>query len=93
MTEGSIRTVQCAVLKREAPGLVRPVYPGELGVRIWREVSQEGWQRWVAHQTMLINEYRLVPIEPKARQFLEAEMQKFLFGEGASRPEGYVPPS
>ncbi|MGA0020326.1 MAG: oxidative damage protection protein [Steroidobacteraceae bacterium] len=93
MTEGSTRMVQCAVLKREAPGLVRPVYPGELGVRIWREVSQEGWQRWVAHQTMLINEYRLVPIEPKARQFLEAEMQKFLFGEGASRPEGYVPPS
>ena len=93
MTEGSTRTVQCAVLKREAPGLVRPVYPGELGVRSWREVSQEGWQRWVAHQTMLINEYRLVPIEPKARQFLEAEMQKFLFGEGASRPEGYVPPS
>ena len=93
MTEGSTRTVQCTVLKREAPGLVRPVYPGELGVRIWREVSQEGWQRWVAHQTMLINEYRLVPMEPKARQFLEAEMQKFLFGEGASRPEGYVPPS
>jgi Fe-S cluster biosynthesis and repair protein YggX len=85
--------VQCSLLKREAPGLVRPVYPGELGVRIWREVSQEAWQRWVAHQTMLINEYRLVPIEPKARQFLEAEMQKFLFGEGATRPEGYVPPS
>lgn len=93
MSEGSPRMVQCAVLKREAAGLERPVYPGELGVRIWRGVSKEGWQRWVAHQTMLINEYRLVPMEPKARQFLEAEMEKFLFGEGASRPEGYVPPS
>jgi Fe-S cluster biosynthesis and repair protein YggX len=92
MTEGSPRMVQCSVLKREAAGLERPVYPGELGVRIWRGVSKEGWQRWVAHQTMLINEYRLVPMEPKARQFLEAEMEKFLFGEGASRPEGYVPP-
>ena len=77
MTEGSPRMVQCSVLKREAAGLERPVYPGELGVRIWRGVSKEGWQRWVAHQTMLINEYRLVPMEPKARQFLEAEMEKF----------------
>lgn len=93
MSDGSPRMVQCSVLKREAAGLERPVYPGELGVRIWRGVSQEGWQRWVAHQTMLINEYRLVPMEPKARKFLESEMEKFLFGEGASRPEGYVPPS
>lgn len=93
MSDGSPRMVQCSVLKREAAGLERPVYPGELGVRIWREVSKEGWQRWVAHQTMLINEYRLVPMEPKARKFLETEMEKFLFGEGASRPEGYVPPS
>lgn len=85
-----VRMVQCVVLKREAPGLERPVYPGELGARIWRQVSKEAWQRWVAHQTMLINEYRLVAIEPKARKFLEAEMEKFLFGEGARKPEGYV---
>ena len=75
-----------------APGLERPVYPGELGVRIWRQVSKEGWQRWVAHQTMLINEYRLVPIEPKARKFLEGEMEKFIFGAGATKPEGFVAP-
>lgn len=85
-----VRMVQCVVLKREAPGLERPVYPGELGARIWKQVSKEAWQRWVAHQTMLINEYRLVAIEPKARKFLEAEMEKFLFGEGARKPEGYV---
>ena len=84
--------VQCVVLKSEAPGLDRPPYPGELGRRVYNEVSKEGWQRWVAHQTMLINEYRLTPIEPKARKFLEDEMQKFLFGEGAAKPTGYVEP-
>jgi Fe-S cluster biosynthesis and repair protein YggX len=84
--------VDCVVLKSQAPGLERPVYTGELGAKIWRSVSKEGWQRWMSHQTMLINEYRLVPMEPKARKFLEAEMEKFFFGEGASKPEGYVAP-
>ena len=91
MTEGSPRMVQCSVLKREAAGLERPVYPGELGVRIWRGVSKEGWQRWVAHQTMLINEYRLTPIEPEARKFLVAEMEKFFFGPGSEKPKEFVP--
>jgi Fe-S cluster biosynthesis and repair protein YggX len=86
------RTVQCVVLGRLAEGLDYAPYPGELGKRIYQQVSKEGWQRWVAHQTMLINEYRLTPIEPKARQFLVAEMEKFLFGAGAARPEGYVDP-
>jgi Fe-S cluster biosynthesis and repair protein YggX len=49
-------------------------------------------QQWLRHQTMLINEYRLTPIEPKARQFLVEEMEKFLFGGGSSRPEGYLDP-
>ena len=84
------RNVQCVVLKREAPGLDRPPYPGELGKRIFDQVSKEAWAGWVKHQVMLINEYRLSPVEPKARKFLEAEMEKFLFGAGATRPEGYV---
>ena len=88
----TVRMVQCVLLKKEAPGLERPVYPGDLGARIWRNVSKEAWQRWIAHQTMLINEYRLVTVEPKARKFLEAEMEKFLFGEGAAKPDGYVAP-
>ena len=87
------RMVQCVVLKAQAPGLDRPPYPGDLGRRIYNEVSKEGWQRWVAHQTMLINEYRLTTIEPKARKFLEEEMQKFLFGGGAAKPTGYVEPA
>lgn len=89
----TVRMVQCVLLKKEALGLERPVYPGDLGARIWRNVSKEAWQRWIAHQTMLINEYRLVTVEPKARKFLEAEMEKFLFGEGAAKPDGYVAPT
>ncbi len=86
------RMVQCVMLKREAPGLDRPPYPGALGQRLFEHVSREAWQRWIQHQIMLINEYRLSPVEPKARQFLEAEMEKFFFGAGATRPEGYQPP-
>jgi Fe-S cluster biosynthesis and repair protein YggX len=85
------RTVQCVLLKREAPGLDRQPYPGELGKRIYENVSKEAWQKWVGHQTMLINEYRLTPIEPKARKFLEAEMEKFFFGTGSAPPEGFKP--
>jgi Fe-S cluster biosynthesis and repair protein YggX len=86
------RMVHCVVLGREAEGLDYAPYPGELGRRIYAEVSKEGWQRWVAHQTTLLNEYRLTPIEPKARAFLVAEMEKFLFGSGASKPAGFVDP-
>ena len=85
------RNVQCVLLKREAPGLDRLPYPGDLGKRIYENVSKEAWQKWVHHQTMLINENRLTPIEPKARKFLEAEMEKFFFGAGSAAPEGYKP--
>jgi Fe-S cluster biosynthesis and repair protein YggX len=85
------RRVHCVLLKTEAEGLDRPPYPGELGMRIFEQVSKPAWQQWLAHQTMLINEYRLTPIEPRARKFLEEEMEKFFFGEGSTRPEGYVP--
>ncbi len=86
------RTVQCVVLKTEAEGLEYLPYPGELGQRIYENVSKEGWQRWLKHQTMLINEYRLTPIEPKARKFLVAEMEKFFFGEGSEKPKEFVEP-
>jgi Fe-S cluster biosynthesis and repair protein YggX len=86
------RMVQCVVLKREAPGLEHAPYPGPVGQRIFENVSQEGWQRWVAHQTTLINENRLTTIEPKARKFLREEMEKFLFGTGSDKPAGYKAP-
>jgi Fe-S cluster biosynthesis and repair protein YggX len=80
------------LLGREAEGLGRVPYPGELGQRIYENVSKEAWQKWLGHQTMLINEYRLVPFEPKARKFLVGEMEKFFFGGGSNAPEGFVNP-
>ena len=85
------RTVNCVVLGKEAEGLERPPYPGELGQRIFENVSKQAWAQWLGHQTMLINEYRLTPIEPKARGFLEGDMEKFFFGEGSAKPAEYIP--
>ena len=86
------RMVHCVLLDKEAEGLDRPTYPGELGKRIFQNVSKEAWQKWLGHQTMLINEYRLTPVDPKARKFLEEEMEKFFFSGGSTKPEGYVAP-
>ena len=86
------RTIYCSYLQRESEGLDRVPYPGELGQRIYDNISKDAWQQWVRHQTMLLNEYRLSPIDPKARKFLVEEMEKFLFGGGAQKPEGYVSP-
>ncbi|RLK47084.1 Fe-S cluster biosynthesis and repair protein YggX [Alkalispirillum mobile] len=85
------RMVQCVRLGKEAEGLPRPPYPGELGKRIYENVSKEAWQEWLGHQTMLINEYRLTPVEPRAREFLEKEMENFFFGDGSSAPPDYTP--
>lgn len=87
------RKVKCVKLGREADGLDYPTYPGELGKRVWENVSKEAWQMWLGHQTMLMNENRLNPLDPKARKFLEAEMEKYFFGAGSQLPSGYVPPS
>ena len=86
-------TVTCVKLNQEAEGLSAPPYPGDLGKRIYDNVSKEAWQMWLSHQTMLINEYRLTPFEAKARKFLEEEMEKYFFGEGSAAPKEYVPVS
>jgi len=85
------RKITCVLLGPDSEGLDRPPYPGALGQRIYESVSKLAWQRWLKHQTMLINEYRLTPIEPKARKFLESEMEKFFFGTGSQAPQGYQP--
>lgn len=72
------RTVFCEKLKQEEPGLSEPPFPGELGEKIFQHISQQAWSMWIQHQTMLINEYRLSTLDPKARQFLREEMKKFL---------------
>ncbi|MBS0589280.1 MAG: oxidative damage protection protein [Proteobacteria bacterium] len=85
------RTVFCAKLQHEAEGLAYAPYPGALGKRLFDTVSRQAWSQWLAHQTMLINENRLSPLDPKARQFLETEMEKYFFGDGSAAPQGYVP--
>lgn len=88
------RTVNCLKLKREGEGMEYVPYPGELGERIYENICKEAWTLWLGHQTMLINEYRLSPINAKDREFLEKEMEKFLFtDEGATVPDEFVPPS
>jgi Fe-S cluster biosynthesis and repair protein YggX len=87
------RMVKCVKLGKEAEGLDYQTYPGDLGKKIFENVSKEAWQLWLGHQTMIMNEYRLSPIDPKARKFLEGEMEKYFFGEGSQLPTGYVPPS
>ena len=80
------RMVLCVKLNREAEGLDKAPYPGELGQRIFENVSREGWQQWLKQQTILINEYRLSPIDPKSRSFLEQEMEKYFFGGDVQNP-------
>jgi Fe-S cluster biosynthesis and repair protein YggX len=86
------RMVQCVKLQREAEGLERAPYPGPLGQRVFDNVSREAWQQWLRQQTMLINEYRLSPLDPKARRFLEEQMERFFFGDGGEAVPGAVPP-
>ena len=85
------RSVKCVILGVEAEGLDYQTYPGELGQRVYENVSKEAWQQWLDHQTMLLNEYRLTPIEPKDRKFLEQQMEKFFFGQGSAKPAEFVP--
>jgi len=83
--------VKCVKLGREAEGLDLPPLPGELGKRIWENVSKEAWQMWQAQQTRLINEMRLNLADAKARKYLLEQSEKYFFGGGADEASGYVP--
>jgi Fe-S cluster biosynthesis and repair protein YggX len=85
------RMVQCVKLGKEAEGLDKPPYMGELGKKIFENISKEAWQLWLRQQTMIINEYRLSPIDPRARKMIETEMEKFFFGDGSELPQGFKP--
>jgi len=87
------RTVYCEYLKKEAEGLDFQLYPGELGTKIFQSISKEAWAEWQKKQTMLINEKRLNLMDPNARNFLEEQMQAFLFEGKEVDIEGYTPPS
>jgi Fe-S cluster biosynthesis and repair protein YggX len=85
--------VQCVKLGREAEGLDRPPVPGEMGKRVFENVSKEAWGQWVKHQTMLINENRLNLMDVRARKYLAEQMERYFFGGGADAIGGYVPPT
>jgi Fe-S cluster biosynthesis and repair protein YggX len=85
------RMVKCVKLGRELPGLEEPPWGGELGQRIYENVSQEAWNQWLDYLRMLINEYRLAPATKEAQEFIAQQMERFFFGEGSALPPGYVP--
>jgi Fe-S cluster biosynthesis and repair protein YggX len=87
------RTVQCVKLKRSAPGLSVPPYPGELGKRIWQNISQEVWDEWKGIQTRLVNENRLNLADARARAYLQKQMEHFLFEDGEVEAQGFTPPA
>jgi Fe-S cluster biosynthesis and repair protein YggX len=88
----SVRMVKCVKLGRELPGLDRIPWKGELGQRIYDHVSKDAWRMWVDHSKMLLNEYRLNPLDPRSQKIMEEQMEMFFFGEGAKLPGSYVPP-
>ena len=86
------RMVKCVLLGVEAEGLDYAPYPGELGQRIYENISLDAWKMWEERMKMILNEYRLMPWQKEAQQLVTKHMEEFFFGEGAALPPGYVPP-
>lgn len=86
-----MRNVQCVKLKKEAPGLEKPPIPGELGKRIFDNVSEEAWGAWLEHQKMLMNEYRIDLSDKSSRQILKTQMEQYFFGDGSQLPPDFTP--
>ncbi len=85
------RMVQCVKYGRELPGLEKPPLPGELGKRVYENVSAQGWELWKDQIVILINHYGLNMADPRAQEFLNEQMEEFFFGEGAQMPDDWVP--
>ena len=85
------KEIFCVKLKQQEESMSAPPFPGAFGNKIFEHVSKKAWQMWLSHQTMLINEYRLSLIDPKAREFLQKEMDNYFFGEGSEAPSGFKP--
>jgi Fe-S cluster biosynthesis and repair protein YggX len=86
------RMVHCVKFGREMPGLDRVPWKGELGQRIYENVSKDAWKMWIEHSKMIMNEYRLNPLDPNSQKIMQEQLEQFFFGEGAKLPEGYVAP-
>jgi Fe-S cluster biosynthesis and repair protein YggX len=85
------RMVNCVKLGRELPGLEKPPYPGELGQRIYDNVSAQAWDLWMRQAVLIINHYGLSMVDPQAQELLMQQAEQFFFGEGARMPEGWSP--
>ncbi len=86
------RTVQCVKLQRKLPGLDGAPWPGDLGRRIYENVSMEAWKLWEERMKMILNEYRLMPWQKEAQKLVADQMEDFFFGEGSALPPDYVAP-
>jgi Fe-S cluster biosynthesis and repair protein YggX len=86
------RMVKCVKFGKEMPGLERVPWKGDLGKRVFENVSKEAWKMWIEHSKMLMNEYRLNPLDPQSQKIMEEQMEQFFFGEGSKLPAEYVPP-
>ena len=82
---------ECVKFGRELPGLDRVPWKGEIGKRVYENVSKDAWKMWLEHSKMVMNEYRLNPLDPNSQKIMEEQLEQFFFGEGAKLPEGYVP--
>jgi Fe-S cluster biosynthesis and repair protein YggX len=85
------RTVKCVKFGKTLPGLDYVPWTGDLGQRVYDSVSMEAWKLWIEHSKMIMNEYRLNPLDPSSHKVMEEQMEQFFFGEGAKLPEGFIP--
>jgi Fe-S cluster biosynthesis and repair protein YggX len=84
--------VHCVKFDKDMPGLERIPWKGDIGKRVYENVSADAWKLWIEHSKMLVNEYRLNPLDPASQKIMEEQMEQYFFGEGAKLPEGYVAP-
>ncbi len=86
------RMVHCVKFGKELPGLDSPPWPGELGQRVYDNVSADAWKLWEERMKMILNEYRLLPFQKEAQELMARQMKEFFFGEGSALPSDFVPP-
>ena len=72
----SVTCTRCRETRDPVP--FRP-FPNERGQRVVDQICNVCWSEWLKLQQQLINHYGLNVREPKSKEFLFAEQDKFLF--------------
>ena len=90
-TPDAARTVKCVKFQKDLPGLAKAPWPGELGERVFEQVSKDAWKLWEERMKMILNEYRLMPWQKEAQEIIAKQMEDFFFGDSAALPPDYVP--